>query len=120
MKQNRRSITTRFYDTLFIDILILFENLPYSVLHSRLCAGLEDGSIPDSALSASSSYSASVAPRLARLRGEAGGGAWCPQQVLTNTSTEWLQVSRGASLSTISSIAYLHVCPRLTSGSPPG
>ena len=45
-----------------------------------------------------------MAPRLARLRGEAGGGAWCPQQVLTNTSTEWLQVSRGASLSTISSI----------------
>ena len=94
------------------------------MLHShtllRLCAGLEDGSIPDSALSASSSYSASVAPRLARLRGEAGGGAWCPQQVLTNTSTEWLQVStsRGASLSTISSI-YISA-PRLTSGSPPG
>ena len=37
-----------------------------------------------------------MAPRLARLRGEAGGGAWCPQQVLTNTSAEWLQVSRGA------------------------
>ena len=46
-----------------------------------------------------------MAPRLARLRGEAGGGAWCPQQVLTNTSAEWLQVSRGASLSTISSIS---------------
>ena len=101
MKQNRRSIITRFYVTLL-----------------RLCAGLEDGSIPDSALSASSSYSASVAPRLARLRGEAGGGAWCPQQVLTNTSTEWLQVSRGASPSTISSI-YISA-PRLTSGSPPG
>ena len=90
MKQNRRSIITRFYVTLL-----------------RLCAGLEDGSIPDSALSASSSYSASVAPRLARLRGEAGGGAWCPQQVLTNTSTEWLQVSRGASLSHPQYLQYL-------------
>ena len=79
--------------------------LHYSHTLLRLCAGLEDGSIPDSALSASSSYSASVAPRLARLRGEAGGGAWCPQQVLTNTSAEWLQVSRGAALCTISTIS---------------
>ena len=59
-----------------------------------------------------------MAPRLARLRGEAGGGAWCPQQVLTNTSTEWLQVSIVGELHYPQYLAstFLHVCPQVDLG----
>ena len=57
--------------------------------------GLETGELPDSSLTASSSYSRSVEARLGRLNREEGGGAWCPASVLTNTSREWLQVEVG-------------------------
>ena len=57
-------------------------------------------------------------PRLARLRGEAGGGAWCPQQVLTNTSTEWLQVSSSSlpTISTSSLSTFLNILPQVDLG----
>ena len=46
--------------------------------------GLESGSIPDSSLLASSSYSlSSVGPSSARLNSEKGGGAWCPKNIIT-------------------------------------
>ena len=46
--------------------------------------GLESGSIPDSSLLASSSFSlSSVGPSSARLNSEKGGGAWCPKNIIT-------------------------------------
>ena len=57
--------------------------------------GLENGHLPDLSITASSSYSSSVGPSMARLNREEGGGAWCPSSVLTNSSQEWLQVRLG-------------------------
>ena len=55
--------------------------------------GLESGSIRDSQLHASSSYSSSVGPTMGRLRSSAGGGAWCPASMVSNSSKEWLEVN---------------------------
>ncbi|XP_049771029.1 discoidin domain-containing receptor 2-like [Schistocerca cancellata] len=55
--------------------------------------GLESGAIPDSALSASSSYVGSVGPRYGRLRSERGGGAWCPKSQVSRGVREWLSVA---------------------------
>ena len=55
--------------------------------------GMESGSIRDSQLHASSSYSSSVGPTMGRLRSSAGGGAWCPASMVSNYSTEWLEVN---------------------------
>ena len=60
--------------------------------------GVESGELPDSQMTASSSYSSSVEARLGRLNREEGGGAWCPSQVLTNSSQEWLQLDLGREL----------------------
>jgi len=61
--------------------------------------GLQDGSIRDSQLTASSSYQPSlVGPSKARLHSELGGGAWCPRSPVSGlTETpEWIQVDLGA------------------------
>jgi len=51
--------------------------------------GLQDGRIPDSQLTASSSYQPSlVGPANARLNTERGGGAWCPKSLIDNTAQE--------------------------------
>lgn len=65
-------------------------------LSAQSALGLETGDIPDSALSASSSYNEqSVGPHLARLNSEVGGGAWCPspQLDMDNSGSEWIQVN---------------------------
>ena len=54
--------------------------------------GVESGLLPDSHLSASSSYSSSVMPQMSRLNSMVGGGAWCPAKVISNHSMEWLEV----------------------------
>jgi len=58
--------------------------------------GLESGLLPDSQLSASSSYSSSVSPQMGRLNSVTGGGAWCPAKVVNNKSREWLEVDLGS------------------------
>jgi len=61
--------------------------------------GIQDGSIRDSQLTASSSYQPSlVGPSKARLNSEMGGGAWCPRSPVSGlTETpEWIQVDLGA------------------------
>nr|XP_027199906.1 discoidin domain-containing receptor 2-like isoform X2 [Dermatophagoides pteronyssinus] len=58
--------------------------------------GMESGVIPDSALSASSSYNEqSVGPQNARLNRELHGGAWCPSSQInqTNSGHEWIQIN---------------------------
>ena len=55
--------------------------------------GMQDGTIPDSALKASSSYDeASVGPANGRIRIERGGGAWCPMLQISQTSYEWIEI----------------------------
>jgi len=89
-------------------LLLLLASLP-SCLALRLlpdmeepCSqplGLQDGSIRDSQLTASSSYQPSlVGPSKARLHSELGGGAWCPRSPVSGlTETpEWIQVDLGA------------------------
>ena len=74
-------------------------------VHSSTCSslpppcssslGVESGLLPDSQLSASSSYSSSVLPQMGRLNSIVGGGAWCPSNVISNDSIEWLEVDLG-------------------------
>ncbi|XP_076170649.1 discoidin domain-containing receptor 2 isoform X1 [Ptiloglossa arizonensis] len=54
--------------------------------------GMESGGIPDSAITASSSYVTNVGPRNGRLRKETAGGAWCPKSQIERGIREWLQV----------------------------
>ncbi|KAH0948374.1 hypothetical protein HN011_011755 [Eciton burchellii] len=53
---------------------------------------MESGDIPDSAITASSSYVTNVGPRNGRLRKETAGGAWCPKSQIEKGVREWLQV----------------------------
>ena len=59
--------------------------------------GVESGGIPDSALSASSSYDPlNVGPQHARLGQDTGGGAWCPRDPVgpdPDTHHQWLGVN---------------------------
>ena len=56
--------------------------------------GMEDGSIPDAFITASSSYSSAVGPSMGRLRGSQGAGAWCPEGMVggVNSSQQFLEV----------------------------
>src|SRR5690349_10852480 len=68
----------------------------YSTDNCNQPLGLESGLLPDSAITASSSYhEASVGPKQSRLNNEKLGGAWCPapQLDLDNSGTEWLQIN---------------------------
>ncbi|CAG0891488.1 unnamed protein product, partial [Cyprideis torosa] len=66
-------------------------------LNLELChfpLGMENGSIPDQDLSASSSFDEkNVGPKSARIRSEILGGAWCPKLVIGEGVEEWIQVS---------------------------
>ncbi|XP_028047094.2 discoidin domain-containing receptor 2 isoform X2 [Monomorium pharaonis] len=91
MKTDYSSIIARFFT-----LLILFG--PVTDVHSldiRSCnqsLGMESGDIPDSAITASSSYVTNVGPRNGRLRKETAGGAWCPKIQIEKGVREWLQV----------------------------
>ncbi|KAK3088243.1 hypothetical protein FSP39_016545 [Pinctada imbricata] len=55
--------------------------------------GMESGEIPDSAITASSSFEdGSVGPKSARIRTEVSGGAWCPKPMIDRDSYEYLQI----------------------------
>lgn len=57
--------------------------------------GMESGEIPDSDISASSSFdSSNVGPQIGRVRVEKQGGAWCPRNPINSEAEEWIQVSR--------------------------
>ena len=59
--------------------------------------GVESGGLPDSALSASSSYDPlNVGPQHARLGQDTAGGAWCPRDPVgpdPDTHQQWLGVN---------------------------
>ncbi|XP_024936417.1 discoidin domain-containing receptor 2 isoform X2 [Cephus cinctus] len=55
--------------------------------------GMEEGKIPDDAITASSSYEMkSVGPQNARLRQEKNGGAWCPKAQISSDIREYLEI----------------------------
>ncbi|XP_033332108.2 discoidin domain-containing receptor 2 isoform X1 [Megalopta genalis] len=55
--------------------------------------GMEEGKIPDDAITASSSYeSKSVGPQNARIRQEKNGGAWCPKAQISSAIREYLEI----------------------------
>ncbi|XP_025833033.1 discoidin domain-containing receptor 2-like [Agrilus planipennis] len=59
----------------------------------RSALGMEEGRIPDHAITASSSYETkSVGPQNARLRQEINGGAWCPKAQISSEVKEYLEV----------------------------
>ncbi|XP_061106754.1 epithelial discoidin domain-containing receptor 1 [Conger conger] len=58
----------------------------------RYALGMEDGSIPDSAITASSSWSDSTEAKHGRLSTGAGDGAWCPKGSVFPHGTEFLQI----------------------------
>ncbi|XP_052828814.1 discoidin domain-containing receptor 2 isoform X2 [Octopus bimaculoides] len=85
--------------------------LLYSVLHLLLfyqgcealdlekcrdALGMQTMEIPDSAIVASSSYDEdTVGPINARIRTEKNGGAWCPKNIITKDTYEYLQINLG-------------------------
>ncbi|XP_036394020.1 epithelial discoidin domain-containing receptor 1 isoform X1 [Megalops cyprinoides] len=58
----------------------------------RYALGMEDGTIPDSDLSASSAWSDSTEAKHGRLSTGEGDGAWCPKGSVYPDGTEYLQV----------------------------
>ncbi|XP_068929296.1 epithelial discoidin domain-containing receptor 1 isoform X1 [Petaurus breviceps papuanus] len=58
----------------------------------RYALGMQDRTIPDSDISASSSWSDSTAARHSRLESSDGDGAWCPAGPVFPTESEYLQV----------------------------
>uniref|UniRef100_A0A915D6X7 receptor protein-tyrosine kinase n=1 Tax=Ditylenchus dipsaci TaxID=166011 RepID=A0A915D6X7_9BILA len=66
--------------------------------------GMESGTIPDTHITASSSFDQqSTGPANARIRSEIGSGAWCPASQINASSQEWIQVEL-ASESVISGV----------------
>ncbi|XP_006896274.1 PREDICTED: epithelial discoidin domain-containing receptor 1 isoform X3 [Elephantulus edwardii] len=58
----------------------------------RYALGMQDRTIPDSDISASSSWSDSTAARHSRLESSDGDGAWCPASPVFPKEEEYLQV----------------------------
>lgn len=58
----------------------------------RYALGMQDRTIPDSAISVSSSWSDSTAARHSRLESSDGDGAWCPAGPVFPKEEEYLQV----------------------------
>uniref|UniRef100_A0AAV2MC14 receptor protein-tyrosine kinase n=1 Tax=Knipowitschia caucasica TaxID=637954 RepID=A0AAV2MC14_KNICA len=58
----------------------------------RYALGMEDGTIPDSDVSASSAWSDSTEAKHGRLSTGEGDGAWCPAGAVFPTGSEYLQV----------------------------
>ncbi|XP_020292195.1 uncharacterized protein LOC109858901 [Pseudomyrmex gracilis] len=88
---------------LLIEILMLFSwCMKVSVEHTLekciLPLGMEEGKIPDEAITASSSYEMkSVGPQNARIhicmiRQEKNGGAWCPKAQISSAIREYLEI----------------------------
>lgn len=63
--------------------------------HCRYALGLEDGRIKDDAITASSQWYETTAPRFARLNRDMGDGAWCPHGQVEPSDTQYLQVDLG-------------------------
>ncbi|CAF3793230.1 unnamed protein product [Rotaria sordida] len=84
----------------FIFILLYIQTISSLELKkSSTCQtalGMQSGSIPDSAISVSSSYdSNTVGSKASRARTEQYGGAWCPLNQINSIPNEWLEIDFG-------------------------
>ncbi|XP_015523678.2 discoidin domain-containing receptor 2 [Neodiprion lecontei] len=83
---------------IFIKVLIVVacytdEPIKYVFAQCIIPLGMEEGKIPDNAITASSSYEMkSVGPQNARIRQEKNGGAWCPKAQISSDIREYLEV----------------------------
>ncbi|XP_014476729.1 PREDICTED: discoidin domain-containing receptor 2-like isoform X1 [Dinoponera quadriceps] len=83
---------------LLIKLLMLFswctgESFGNALEKCILPLGMEEGKIPDEAITASSSYEMkSVGPQNARIRQEKNGGAWCPKAQISSAIREYLEI----------------------------
>ncbi|XP_066592503.1 discoidin domain-containing receptor 2-like [Prorops nasuta] len=94
MKTDHLPIIARFFALLAL--LGPIGNVRTFSIHScNKSLGMETGDIPDSAITASSSYVTNVGPKNGRLRKETAGGAWCPRKQIESGIREWLQVDLG-------------------------
>ncbi|XP_040550281.1 epithelial discoidin domain-containing receptor 1 isoform X2 [Gallus gallus] len=69
--------------------------LQLDLARCRFALGMQDGSIPDSRLSASSAWSDSTAAQHGRLGRNDGDGAWCPAGPVFPDEEEFLEVDLG-------------------------
>uniref|UniRef100_A0AAY3ZZX4 receptor protein-tyrosine kinase n=1 Tax=Denticeps clupeoides TaxID=299321 RepID=A0AAY3ZZX4_9TELE len=67
-----------------------------TISHCRYALGMEDRTIPDSAISASSSWSDSTEAKHGRLSTGEGDGAWCPLGPVFPSGSEYLQIDLGS------------------------
>uniref|UniRef100_A0A8L0DM50 receptor protein-tyrosine kinase n=1 Tax=Oncorhynchus mykiss TaxID=8022 RepID=A0A8L0DM50_ONCMY len=66
--------------------------VPPSLSQCRYALGMEDGTIPDSDITASSAWSDSTEAKHGRLSKGEGDGAWCPAGAVFPSASEYLQV----------------------------
>uniref|UniRef100_A0A672KN59 receptor protein-tyrosine kinase n=1 Tax=Sinocyclocheilus grahami TaxID=75366 RepID=A0A672KN59_SINGR len=64
----------------------------FDTVKCRYALGMEDGTIPDSDITASSAWSDSTEAKHGRLSTGEGDGAWCPAGPVFPSSSEYLQV----------------------------
>uniref|UniRef100_A0A8D9E2R6 Discoidin domain-containing receptor 2 n=1 Tax=Cacopsylla melanoneura TaxID=428564 RepID=A0A8D9E2R6_9HEMI len=95
----RGSMSLSVWLTLLLTISVSTSVLASSAFNAYDCdtpLGMESGQIPDSAISASSSYVPNVGPRNGRLKVEQAGGAWCPKNAVEKDIREFIQIDLGS------------------------
>uniref|UniRef100_A0A8C4E0H5 receptor protein-tyrosine kinase n=1 Tax=Dicentrarchus labrax TaxID=13489 RepID=A0A8C4E0H5_DICLA len=75
-----------------IQMRILLMSLSFLTAQCRYALGMEDGTIPDSDITASSAWSDSTEAKHGRLSTGEGDGAWCPAGAVYPSGSEYLQV----------------------------
>ncbi|XP_076169898.1 discoidin domain-containing receptor 2-like [Ptiloglossa arizonensis] len=90
----RRTLTIVSLVVLLATVASLVEDSTKNVFgQCILPLGMEEGKIPDDAITASSSYETkSVGPQNARIRQEKNGGAWCPKAQISSAIREYLEI----------------------------
>uniref|UniRef100_H2TVJ0 receptor protein-tyrosine kinase n=1 Tax=Takifugu rubripes TaxID=31033 RepID=H2TVJ0_TAKRU len=73
-------------------LLLLSQSRPPTPPQCRYALGMEDGTIPDSDVTASSAWSDSTEAKHGRLSTGEGDGAWCPAGAVFPSESEYLQV----------------------------
>ncbi|XP_052789202.1 discoidin domain-containing receptor 2-like isoform X2 [Mya arenaria] len=90
------NLNIRWEAVLVICLLFYSYSDALDLAQCRTSLGMQSGEIPDSAITASSSFNDdSVGPRNARIRTETNGGAWCPKTTIQRDSYEYLQIDLG-------------------------
>ncbi|CAH1786141.1 unnamed protein product [Owenia fusiformis] len=96
-KTRRKLVVTPMMGALLLAILMIQGSMALELGDKcKKDLGMKRNGIPDSAITASSSYDEkSVGPRYSRIRSEEKGGAWCPLATIGKDVYEWLQIDLG-------------------------